>query len=240
MGADQLHGFEIHVLGSFALLRGGRETHSVPGRVQRLLGYLSVRPGRHPRNEMARVLWPATPYTQSNNLRQALHVTRRYGDVVESDRLSIWLNPSVGVDLWQSRELIDQVRAGVEVPPPLLERLEVDLLPGWSEPWVVSERARYRTLRSTVLTEMAAHALSEDRIDLARAAASVALSVDPLDETAVVQLVRAYLRAGNRVEAYRAYEQHRRLLETQMGWTVSSRLEQLALRWMHSDRPHDC
>lgn len=238
MLADEVRGFEVRVLGSFALYRGGREIRSVPVRVQRVLGYLSVRPGSHARNEMARALWPATPYTRANNLRQALHVTRRYGDIVEGDRLRIWLNPLVDVDLWRSRAFIDQVRTGADVPPTMLERLEVDLLPGWVDTWAISERTRYRTLRSTVLTGLAVRALREDRVDLARLAASVAVSVDPLDETAVMQLVLAHLRAGNRVEAYRAYHRHRGLLETEMGLAVSSQLEQLVRSWIGPDRPH--
>ena len=87
-----------------------------------------------------------------------------------------------------------------------------DLLPDWSDEWLVMERESYRQLRlhalerlSETLREMGQHAS-------ALMAALSAVRADPLRESAHRQVIAVHLAEGNAAEALWQYHAYRRLL----------------------------
>jgi DNA-binding SARP family transcriptional activator len=87
-----------------------------------------------------------------------------------------------------------------------------DLLPGWYDDWVVTERERLRQLRLHALESSCARLILAGSFGRAVQAALVAIQEEPLRETAHRALIQAHLAEGNAVEAVRQYRRYTRLL----------------------------
>ena len=92
-----------------------------------------------------------------------------------------------------------------------------DLLPGWYDEWVVAEREHFRQLRLHALEKLCEQLTDEGRFGEAVEAGLVAVSGEPLRESAHRVLIRAYLKEGNRGEAIRQYEACRQVLAAGAG-----------------------
>lgn len=86
-------------------------------------------------------------------------MVQRPGDLVQLvllDGDAPGMAPDVHVDLVQARDLATRIvrRGEANVPGDQLQRLTTDVLPGWSDPWVVAERDWFRQpwLRTPSLT----------------------------------------------------------------------------------------
>jgi DNA-binding SARP family transcriptional activator len=94
----------------------------------------------------------------------------------------------------------------------LVTRLSGELLPGWSDAWVVVERERLRNRRLHALEKLSALLSRDGNHAAAIDAALAALAADPLRETAHRALIQALLGEGNRAEAERHWRVYRRLI----------------------------
>ena len=83
--------------------------------------------------------------------------------------------------------------------------LSEDLLPGWSDEWLVVERERYRQLRLHALDKLCLLHAEAGRFALAIIAGLASVSSDPTRESAHRALMRAHLLEGNPSEAVRQY-----------------------------------
>jgi DNA-binding SARP family transcriptional activator len=154
------------------------------------------------------------------SLRSALWRINRGGHpLVAADARALRLLPDVVVDLRESvrsaqEVLRGQARGGAVRVDDLAGG---DLLPGWYDEWVVTEREHFRQLRLHALEKLCEQLTDEGRFGEAVEAGFAAVSSEPLRESAHRVLIRAYLKEDNWGEAVRQYEACRRVLRHELG-----------------------
>ncbi len=243
----------VRLLDGFGLELAGRAGPSavedLPRAVQRLVAHLCLA-RRTTRTATAGRLWPDVPEDRAHgSLRSALwRLNRVAPGLVEASGGALRLAADVRVDV---RDLTDWARrvttpaAGPEevaVPDPALLG---DLLPGWYDDWVLLERERLRHLRMQALEAVAARLASLGRHGEALEAASAAIRAEPLRESAHRTVVGVHLAEGNVVEAVRAFEFFRAMLEEELGVPPSEQMTRLVqhvprLRRRPSAAPAGC
>jgi DNA-binding SARP family transcriptional activator len=221
----------LSLLGSWRLTHGGREL-TVPAASQRLAALLALK-GAHPRSYLADVLWPSSSTQQARaNLRAALWRLRMTDrSVLGSDRGLLELSRTVVVDV---HELIRHAMAvaGGSVYGDLGATASIllssgDLLPGWYDDWVQTERERVRQLRLNALETLAEWFCQNGRHAQALDAALAAAQIDPLRENAHRTAIRTHLAEGNVAEAVRRFDQFQTLLRRELAASPSRRLQDL-------------
>jgi DNA-binding SARP family transcriptional activator len=93
----------------------------------------------------------------------------------------------------------------------------LDLLPGWYDDWALMERERIRQRLLHALEALSATLLEVGRCREAVEAAMVAVTTEPLRESAQRTLIAAHLAEGNWVEAKRQFAGYRRLANLELG-----------------------
>jgi DNA-binding SARP family transcriptional activator len=225
----------VTLLDGFGLELPGRALRSaaeeLPRAVQRLLAHLSLST-RVTRTATAGSLWPDVPEDHAHgSLRSALwRLNKAAPGLVESSGTCLRLATDVQVDV---RDLSDWARRvvapsgeeqDVVLPHPTLLG---DLLPGWYDDWVLLERERLRQLRLQALEAVAARLILLGRHGEALQVAHTAVRAEPLRESAHRLVVRIHLAEGNVVEAVRAYEFFRTLLQDELGVSPSDLMTRL-------------
>jgi len=97
------------------------------------------------------------------------------------------------------------------------ESLSADLLPDWSEDWVLMERERYHQLRLRALEALCRRLSAKGRFGQAVQAGLAAVSGEPLRESARRALIEAHLAERNLAAALREYEAFGQLLQSELG-----------------------
>ncbi|GLY28814.1 bacterial transcriptional activator domain-containing protein [Kineosporia sp. NBRC 101731] len=238
MTTDQLEPGPVRVglLGNFTMssadlpvvLRHGGE---------RLLAFLGLH--QHPvaRARVAGALWPRSPAGQAaSNLRATLARLPRPGDrpLTRTRNTQMSLSGHVEVDLWACDAQIRETRRALGVdksdPPQLdvaLDMLDHDVLPFWTEEWILVERERHRQARLHALERLSDLLCAAGRYEQALRAGLAAVAGEPLRESANHRVIQVHLAEHNQVEALRQYDQYRRLLRSELGLAPSSQLRQL-------------
>jgi DNA-binding SARP family transcriptional activator len=235
----------LHVLGCFALRLAGRPVRASRGS-QRLLSFLAVHRGRASRVAAATALWPeANDAHAAASLRSALWrlPTPTGRPLVQADSTTLALAAGMRVDLHeverraavliQGADTEGQLGAPELRPPELRE----DLLPDWSEQWLLTAREHFRQLRLRALEALCDRHRRAGRLDAALEAGLAAVAAEPLRESAHRLLVRVHLADGNNAEALRQYELYRRLLRTELALAPSMKFRQLLAPLVR--RPHE-
>ena len=93
----------------------------------------------------------------------------------------------------------------------------LDLLPGWSEDWVIFEREHIRQRLLHALEALSRHLVAVGRCADAVNAAMWAVGAGPLRESAIRVLIEAHLAEGNLVEARRVYQAYRDTVRRELG-----------------------
>jgi DNA-binding SARP family transcriptional activator len=221
----------------------GAERHEVPEGSKQLLAFVALRRRRVERRQAAGALWPSgNEERAAGNLRSALWRLRRAGiNVLTADKRSLVLYAHVTVDVhvidqWATR-LIQGIPSGHDlvVSPSIPEAL--DLLPGWYDDWALLEHERIRQRVLHALEALSARLASLGRFGEAVDAALLAVSAEPLRESAQRALIEAHVAEGNLAEAHRSFMFYRGLVRRELGVEPSSDLSVL-LR-VHRDRPAD-
>ncbi|HKK08399.1 MAG TPA: BTAD domain-containing putative transcriptional regulator, partial [Gemmatimonadota bacterium] len=221
--------FHLRTLGGLSLHPGSPEEPPVLGASKQLavLAYLALAPGRSARrSHLSELLWPGLPRRKARRaLRQALYyLTKQAGtELWRADDGTVALAAEkLEVDAWALDRALEEERwadAAELYGGPFLAGFEGKggtEFDHWAE-------AQHERLWAGV--RAACHALIEEALsgegpeDAARAVrfARRCVELNPLDERAQEALVRAHLAAGDRVEAFRAYEAYRSLLRTELG-----------------------
>jgi len=218
----------LRLLDGFELLVDGAAI-SVQPSAQRLLAYLALRERASDRRLAAAELWPDTSDRKANgNLRSVLWRVQRLGRSLmcgSADRLE--LAPTTRVDVREARR---RARALLEATQEIsdtrhdVEILSSDLLPGWWDDWVLTERERFRQLRLHALEALCAALREQGRFPEALMAGLAAVAAEPLRESAQRKVIEVHLAEGNTVEALRQCEGYRRLLYTELGCEPSPSL----------------
>ena len=231
----------LRLLGGFDLTARGRHV-DVPPHCERVVAYLALRHRPTQRGHLAGVFWPDLPSQRASaNLRAAVWRLGRVGDgrpdsaggsdaIVEGSRTHVWLSAAVSVDYHEAvaRALRLADPRGELAAGDLDEHaLDGEFLPRWDGDWVLVERERLRQLRLHALDGLCERLTLAGELAHAIEVALLAVTVEPLRESAQRGLIRAYLAEGNQVEARRQYDRFRDRLRDELGLQPSPLMEAL-------------
>ena len=233
---------ELRLLGRFDLT--GTRAGLLGQAGQRLLAFVAVHQGTVARWQAAQVLYPHASETQaSTNLRAVLwRIQRECPAILDATTTEIRLPPMLSVDYLTVIPLAQRLLRGtlalgtLELGEALQANLRDDLLPGWPEPWLVSERERFHQLRLHAMEALCSRLTLCGWIGAAVDVGLAVVSADPLRESARCVLVDAYLAEGNVCEAVRQFTHFHGLLEAELGLQPTEALRQrlpadLDTRW---------
>jgi DNA-binding SARP family transcriptional activator len=217
----------LFLVGRFACRIGDDDVRLAPT-AERVLAFLALarRPVR--RHQLAGTLWPdVTDHQALARLRSVLWkvpVPQRAA-LVETDPATVALHRDAAVDLYD-------LDPGPDVggPAPRHDDGPIprgELLPGWSEEWVLVERERHRQLRLHALEDLSARACRAGRFGDALQAGLDAMAQEPLRESAHRRVIEAHLAEGNSAEALAQYEVFRTLLRDELGLPPSPAIRTL-------------
>lgn len=205
----------------------------LPMNAQRLVCFLALRNQPLQRTFVSGTLWgESTEVRAGGSLRSALWRLRHPSyTLVSLSGDHIGLSPTVAVDLREgealahkvldpSQDLDDAIEVNEEV-------LSADLLPDWTEDWVLMERERYHQLRLRALEALCQRLTVKGRFGQAVQAGLAAVAGEPLRESAWRALIEAHLGEGNVVAALREYNSFRQLLDTELGIEPSKQIRGL-------------
>jgi DNA-binding SARP family transcriptional activator len=222
----------LQMLGPPIVAWDGRPVQFATRRALALFAYLALTPGMQSRDQLAALLWEREQTTSRTALRNTLvYLRQAFGDTppILASRDAIGIDPAIAIesDLAQLRD------ATMEHPErwrlyrgELLAGLVCGDAPAFEE-WLTIQRAQWQRRWIAILDLTTRHALDTGAVDQAREAAEVWLAHDPLNETAAVRLMRAYLAAGERGAAQHVATSLRTHLANELGSAPSA--EVLAL-----------
>jgi DNA-binding SARP family transcriptional activator len=201
----------------------GRRRLEIPEGCKRLLVFVALHRGRIERRYAAGALWPAgDDIRAAGNLRSALWRLNGAGvQVLSADKHGLALRDDVLVDVHVVSSWAARLIRGSPSPDDLgimpwgVDAL--DLLPGWYDDWALVERERIRQRLLHALEALSRELVQVRRCAEAVEAAMVAVSAEPLRESAQRALIEAHLVEGNWVEGRRSFEAYRELLARELG-----------------------
>jgi DNA-binding SARP family transcriptional activator len=199
------------------------ERREIPEGSKQLLAFVALRRRRVERCQAAGTLWPCgSDQRAAGNLRTALWRLRRAGiEVLVADKWSLALRTEVVVDLHVmdrlATRLIDGTAAGEDLGVSTWWADALDLLPGWYDDWVLIERERLRQRVLHALEELSRRLAGEGRFADAVEAAMLAISAEPLRESALRAVIEAHVAEGNLCEARRCWRAYRDLVRRELG-----------------------
>ena len=214
---------EIRLLGGLEVLIGGKPMPSTRTKKERLLLAFLAMHGGMPisRDRLASALWPESTESQglANLRRSVANLRKALGKA--SDRLSMGAGPlclcleNVFVDVYEFDRLLDRRN-----PSDLRQAISLyrgPILPESREEWVVSERLdriaectkAIRELVQGLSAPESAHYLN------------LALSIEPLNEETLRQLMSTFARYGDSDRALEEYRTQEAMLRAQYGWTLA-------------------
>jgi DNA-binding SARP family transcriptional activator len=200
---------------------------------QRVLAFLALQDRRVLRTHVAATLWLDSSETHSNgSLRSAIWRTRnRGGSLVETSPSHLWLAPDVYVDCRAIEEMATRLEKGKGdgAPDWTVRAVSLDLLPDWTDDWVLLERERWRQVGLHMLESLCRQLVKERRYSAAIQAGLSAVSAEPLRESAQRTLIEAHLAEGNRCEAIRQYRHYEVELKRELDLSPGPELEALIL-----------
>lgn len=219
----------LSLLGSFSL-RIDAEPVRVPMNAQRLVCFLALHEGLLLRQHVAGSLWGDTSeHHAAGSLRTALwRLGRPSAPLVEVEDTHLRLSPAVAVDVRAAEALAHRILdgsrdlRGVDLDEDLLG---ADLLPDWTEDWVLVKREYHTQLRLRALEALCLRLSEMGKHGQAVQAGMLAVSGEPLRESAQRALISAHLAEGNAAAAVGQYEAFTLLLRAELGLDPSPELQ---------------
>lgn len=213
----------VRLLGSLELREDDRLLRRPPTlKSQALLAYLLLH-RRQPlsRDRLTDLFWGERPEEKAkHSLATALwHIRRCLPDerMLLSDQLMVQFDPLA--DLWLDVEAFARLAASVDVAS--LHQAAVlyrgDLLDGFFDDWVISERYRLEMLLVEALARLMAAQEAVADYSQALATAQRLIAIDPLREDAHRTAMRAYCQLGQRNASLEQYGRCRETLKTELG-----------------------
>lgn len=224
---------ELELLGGCQLRCHGEPVH-LPLGAQRLLCYLALRAGGASRPIAAETLWPHRQGGRAAaNLRTALWQTRWIDDVelINCCERQLQLSAGIRVDLHQALCCAHTVAAApaqrVADPDATIRGFARELLPDWSDDWLLFERERWDQVRLHALEILARHLIAVGLHLPALEAALTAVAIEPLRESANRSVMEAHIAEGNTACAVQRYQRYRDLLQRELGVPPSPQMTHL-------------
>lgn len=217
----------ITLFGRFSVqYRGESVLDHAPHKVQELLAYLLLSPGRpHPREALADLLWQdcESPHAKKY-LRQALWQLRagllaagrvRASRLIQQEPGWVELDPEgcVLVDTMNLEEAFHSVRGRNAISPTVAQKLveavqlyRGDLLEGWKVGWCSYERDRFREMYLALLDKLVTYYEANQGYEAGIAFSTLALQCDRARERTHRHMMRLQYLSGDRTGARRQYE----------------------------------
>ena len=223
--------FAVNLLGGFELRYADQMVRTTPA-AQRLVAFVATRSAKVSRAAVAQALWPDTPAARAAaNLRSTLWRLRHgHGEgPISSTPYGLALGPETVVDIHAVHAMTAGLVHGPGDGPDRLDpaTLSDDVLPEWSEEWLLSTREWFRQVRLHALEALCHRHCREGRFGEAIEVGLAAVACEPLRESAHRAVVEAHLAEGNPAEALRQYRAYRRLLDDELGLPPSRRFQEL-------------
>ncbi len=224
---------DITLLGGFHCGHAGRHI-PLPLGAQRLVALLALQRNAVHRATAGERLWPDhTRGRASANLRSALWRCRQVGDtpLIDLDGKRLRLAHAVVIDVHEVKRQVGADNDGSHAPTweSLVDTLGRDLLPDWSDDWLVLERERWDQLRLHALEDLGQELLRREQYTAALQAAFVAIAIESTRETAHRLVIQVHLAEGNTATALKHYQRYRGLLSRELGVSPTDRLNRLVL-----------
>ena len=222
----------LGLLGGFRLSVEAKDV-ALPMNAQRLVCFLALHDQPLLRTFVSGTLWGGSSDLRAGGaLRSALWRLRRATyPVVALTSDHIELAETVAVDLREGEALahrvLDPSQDLDDVAEVNEDVLSVDLLPDWTEDWVLMERESYHQLRLRALEALCRRLSAKERFGQAVQAGLAAVSGEPLRESARLALIEAHLAERNVGAALREYEAFRQLLQGELGLEPSEEMRAL-------------
>jgi DNA-binding SARP family transcriptional activator len=211
----------LHLLGG-PFVTIGRQRADVPEGSKRLLVFTALHQGRVERRYAAGALWPvADDDRAAGNLRSALWRLNKGGiQLLSSNKHRLSMQEDVLIDIrlvnaWAARLLAGTATdADLGIMPTGIDA--IDILPGWYDDWVLVERERVRQRLLHALEALSRQLAQQARWAEAVEAAMMAVSAEPLRESAQRALIEAHIAEGNLIEGHRSFEAYRDMLDREL------------------------
>jgi len=225
----------LHLFGG-PFVSCGRRRLEVPEGSKRLLVFVALHRGRIERRYAAGALWPiGDDIRAAGNLRSALWRLNGAGvRVLSADKHGLAMRSDVLVDVhivssWAARLIGGSAsHDDLAIMPWGVDAL--DLLPGWYDDWALIERERIRQRLLHALEALSRELVQLRRCAEAVEAAMIAVSADPLRESAQRALIEAHLAEGNWVEGRRSFEAYCDVLVRELGTEPGAELAAMVAR----------
>jgi predicted ATPase/DNA-binding SARP family transcriptional activator len=238
--------WKFELMGQMRATQGARRiTRFRTQKTGALLAYLAYFNDRaHPREVLIELLWPDGNLTAGrHNLSMALSSLRNQleapggapGTIIQADRQQIGLNAAAittdvaafNAALRAASQTSDRVEK-IQALARALELYHAELLPGFYEDWVLSERRAlaesYWQALQQITTELQAAGAPERALEFA----ARAVAADSLREAGHYELMRLYQATGQPAAALRQYRELEQLLWQELQVKPSSPLRELA------------
>jgi DNA-binding SARP family transcriptional activator len=218
----------IRLLDGFRLAVDDNAVPVIPSS-QRLLAYLALHETPVPRATLAAALWPDIPEKRgAARLRSALwRLVKPPHALVVADQALLSLSRQIDVDVVAIRRFASELAAPGVSPAAPPASLSADLLPGWTDSWVVAERDWFRQLCLRTLEMLSEHLRTHGDVFQAHEAAAAAVRRDPLRESAHRRLIEVHLADGNPAAALHQYATYRTRLHEELGLAPSNEIRAL-------------
>jgi DNA-binding SARP family transcriptional activator len=221
----------LGLLGGF-YLRVAAQDVDVPLSAQRLVCFLALQRQPLLRDFVGGALYgDSTQHRAEGSLRSALWRLPHADVLVALTPEHIALSPAVTVDYREGEALAHRVLdPNQELDDVAMlndEVLSGDLLPDWTEDWVLMDRERYHQLRLRALEALCRRLTALGRHGQAVQAGLAAVAGEPLRESARRALIEAHLAEHNVAAAHHEYDAFRELLQAELGLTPSDDLRGL-------------
>lgn len=222
--------WRIDMFGGLRVTANGNSlTHFVMRRAGVLLARLALAPNRvHSREELMEMLWPEEDVESTRlRFRQVLTTLRRSLASLGADVDALLIAERADLRMASQAVITDveefeaAVRAAgrqdtAEERAGCLEQALIayrdELLPGYYEDWVLTERQRLADKYVDTLGLLAATYAEQGKSDEAIETARRAINVDPLREEGHCSLIRLYIEVGRLSQAIRHYREMEQVL----------------------------
>lgn len=238
----------VEFLGRTRILAGRREIALSRQSISFLAYLVLYRDIDHPRDVLIEHFWSSCEPTRARScLGTALSRLRKTLKVDGEDWLVLSvrgeprISPSAPIwcDIVAFETAITPAleTSQVTLEPAQLERLirglahyRGDLLLGWYENWVLSERERLRLLCLRGYRRLMEHYAAVGDTEKALVAGQSALRIEPLQELVQQRVIELYHASGQRAQAIRHYERLTVLLKDELGIAPSKHTRALVAR----------
>jgi predicted ATPase/DNA-binding SARP family transcriptional activator len=227
--------WDVELLGGFKARYGDQEISRFPTRkAAALLAYLAYYNDRsHTREELIDRFWPDLDLDAArHNLRQTLFSLRKClgpshneTPLFTADRTTLQVNRErITTDVARFEQALQDVLATPQESSLRQQSLITaadlyrgELLPGYYEEWIFTERERLAAACGQALRQLLAHFERSHALDRALETARRLIAMNYLDESAHRAVIRLQLANGNPGEARRQYETLVQLLRAELG-----------------------